>query len=344
LAAASRSITVIPEGEEAQALASLPLTLLEITEECAETLALWGIRTLGELAELPAVDLSARLGQSAHTARNLALGVHKHVFLPIETALLLQEFCEFETPVEQMDSLLFVGARMIDSLVVRAVTRAQALASFDLELHLEGGHAHRLAIRPALPSVDRKFLLKLMQLEIAAHPPFLAVVSLKLTAEAGQSSKVQLGLFAPQLPEPSRLDVTIARLKGIVGEDRVGSPVLEDTHCADSFHISSFTAANHPDERKYGKPCIALRRVRPPLIVRVVLSSDQPAIFHDGQQSYKVTASFGPWRSSGCWWALKSWDNDEWDVLVESNGGKALACLLVNDRHKHEWRLEAFYD
>jgi hypothetical protein len=68
-------------------------------------------------------------------------------------------------------------------------------------------------IRPALPSIDRKFLLKLLQLEIAAHPPQAAVLSFTLTAEGGQSSKVQLGLFAPQTPEPSRLDVTIARLK-----------------------------------------------------------------------------------------------------------------------------------
>jgi protein ImuB len=72
-------------------------------------------------------------------------------------------------------------------------------------------------IRPALPTVDRKFLLKLLQLEIAAHPPPAAVLSLTLSAEAGQSSKVQLGLFAPQTPEPSRLDVTIARLKAIAG-------------------------------------------------------------------------------------------------------------------------------
>ena len=62
LAAASRGITVIPAGEEAQALAGLPVALLEIPEDHAETLALWGIRTLGELAALPEVDLIARLG------------------------------------------------------------------------------------------------------------------------------------------------------------------------------------------------------------------------------------------------------------------------------------------
>ena len=113
-------------------------------------------------------------------------------------------------------------------------------------MELEGGRAHRLSIRPALPSMDRKFLLKLLQLEIAANPPPAAVVSLTLSAEAGQSSKVQLGLFAPQTPEPSRLDVTLARLKAIVGDDRVGSPVLEDTHRAGSFRMEGFRRRQNP--------------------------------------------------------------------------------------------------
>jgi protein ImuB len=343
LAAASRGITVIPAGEEANALAGLPIALLEIPHNHAETLAIWGIRTLAELAALPEVDLIARLGQNASTWLNLALGAHAHTFLPIEGAFSLREFCEFETPVAQMDSLLFVGARMIDGLVLRASTRAMSLATVAVDLALEGKRTHRLTLRPALPSIDRKFLLKLLQLEIAANPPPAAVLSLTLTAEAGQSSKVQLGLFAPQTPEPSRLDVTIARLKAIAGEDRVGSPVLEDTHRAGSFRMSVFHAQSPAEEDKKAPPRMALRRLRPPLPVRVALNAGQPALFHDGRQSYKVATSFGPWRSSGCWWSLDGWDTDEWDVLAESQGAP-VACLLVMDRGKNEWRLEAFYD
>jgi protein ImuB len=154
---------------------------------------------------------------------------------------------------------------------------------------------------------------------------------------------VQLGLFAPQTPEPSRLDVTIARLKAIAGEERVGSPVLEDTHRAGSFRMADFTAQNPIKEDKYDQPRMALRRLRPPLTVRVALNAGQPTVFHDGRQSYKVATSFGPWRSCGSWWSVDGWDSEEWDVLAESQGAP-LACLLVMDRGKHEWRLEAFYD
>ena len=44
---------VIPRGVEGIALAPLPVGVLGLSAEHAETFALWGIRTLGGLAELP---------------------------------------------------------------------------------------------------------------------------------------------------------------------------------------------------------------------------------------------------------------------------------------------------
>jgi protein ImuB len=211
-------------------------------------------------------------------------------------------------------------------------------------MELEGGQSHHLAIHPAIPSIDRKFLLKLLQLEIGAHPPLAAVASLTLTAEAGQSSKMQLGLFAPQTPEPSRLDVTLARLKAIVGEDRVGSPVLEDTHHPGSFRMEGFVVDTKPSASKAECPRMALRRVRPPHPIQVALHAMKPAAFRDGDSRFEIAAAYGPWRTSGCWWAKDGWDAEEWDVLAASRNGEAFGCLMVLDRLRNEWRLEAFYD
>ncbi|MGB7267582.1 MAG: DNA polymerase Y family protein [Terracidiphilus sp.] len=347
-AAGTHGIAVIPEGSEAEALAKLPIAALSLGEEHAATFALWGIGTLGELAALPEAELVARVGPHARRWRALARGAAEHAFEPIEPKFSLEEFCEFESPVEQIDSLLFVGARMIDCLVTRAAGRALALSSLTVQMGLEGGRTHCCAIRPAVPTVDRKFLLKLLQLEIGTHPPQAAVVALTLRAEAGQQSKVQLGLFAPQMPEPSRLDVTLARLRALVGDERVGSPVLEDTHRAGGFHMEDFAADGGSDEETETSERMALRRVRPPQPVRVMIRGTKPAVFRDEENSYEIAAAYGPWRTSGCWWALEScdgsWDCDEWDVLAATREGKSVVCLLTCDRVRNTWRLEAFYD
>ncbi|MGA3047391.1 MAG: DNA polymerase Y family protein [Terracidiphilus sp.] len=343
---ATRGITVIPPGHEANALSKLPLAVLDLPRDHAETLTIWGIRTLGELAALPESELVARLGPQAVVSRDLARGAQPHTFQPIEAEFTLREFCDFETPVEQINSLLFIGARMIDCLAARASAHALSLASLVVHMELTGGRIYRRPIHPALPSTDRKFLLKLLQLEIAAHPPQAAVLSLTLSAEAGQSSSVQLGLFAPQTPEPSRLDVTIARLKAIAGEDRVGSPVLEDTHRPGSFRMESFTVRtqSNPPTPELASPRMALRRMRPPVPVRVQLNALEPVAFRDRQQTFKVSAAYGPWKTSGCWWSTETWNTEEWDVLAETGTGAPVACVLVRNCTIDQWQLEAFYD
>jgi protein ImuB len=348
-AAATRGIAVIPPGQEALTLAKLPLAALGLDPEHAETFAIWGIQTLGELAALPEVDLITRLGPQAAQWRALALGTQPHTFQPIEPEFSLKEVCEFDTPIDQSESLHFVAARMIDCLVARAAASAFALASLDLHMELEGGQLHHLPIRPAIPATDRKFLLKLLQLEIAAHPPQAAVARLTLTAEPGHSSKVQLGLFAPQMPEPSRLDVTIARLKAIAGEDRVGSPVLEDTHRPCAFHLDTFAVSNSPNTSEPAQPHLALRRIRPPLPVRVELRDLKPVAFRDNQHRYQVSAAYGPWKTSGAWWSADGWNTEEWDILAETANGSQVACLLVRNHQPGKdnrglWQLEAYYD
>ncbi len=317
--------------------------MLNLAEDDFLTFAIWGIRTLGELAALPRVDLVSRIGERALHFHALACGVHEHTFQPIEPNFSLEEFCDFETPVDQADSLLFVASSMIDCLVARATARALSLASLAVRMALEGSRVHERIIRPALASSDRKFLLKLMQLDLAAYPPQAAVVSLTIAAQAGQPSKVQLGLFAPQTPEPSRLDITIARLKAIAGEDRVGSPVLEDTHRPGAFHIRGFAAGAEPASHDAPGPRMALRRIRPPMPIRVVLRELRPVAFRDRNRTFEVEATYGPWKTSGCWWSEQSWETEEWDVLALT-GGSQLSCLLLRDCQRDQWLLEALYD
>lgn len=340
-AAATNGISIIAEGEEAAALDPLPVDSLEMDAQSLEIWQIWGIRTLGELALLPESQLIARLGQAGKRWREIASGRLPHLFQPIEAQFTLREFCEFEHAVEQIDSVLFIGARMIDSLVTRAAGRALSLALLKVEMRLEGGRSHQLTLRPAVPSADRKFLLKLLQIELGSHPPPAAIIALTITAEAGHAGTVQLGLFLSQLPESSLLDVTLARLRALVGEDRVGSPVLEDSHARDAFHVEAFETGMRGAAIAGGKPRMALRRIRPPHPVRVRCADQKPVAFHDGQRGYAIAIAYGPWRASGCWWAVEEWDRDEWDVLIEQ---EQCAHLLVNDRRQNRWYLEAVYD
>jgi protein ImuB len=148
-------------------------------------------------------------------------------------------------------------------------------------------------------------------------------------------------------------------LKALVGDDRVGSPLLEDTHRQGSFRMENFAAAallptlapkngarmGHPSSTAEAmSPRMALRRVRPPSPIWIVQRAMKPAAFRNSEDSFEITAAYGPWRSSGCWWSGEGWDEEEWDVLAKKSDGTCVACLLVCDRSRNAWRLEAFYD
>ena len=92
-----------------RALSPLPLTVLDLPEKHSEIFSLWGIHTLGMLASLPEKELIARMGQEGKRLRHLARGELKHLlFQPVEPAFTLEEHMELDSPVELLDSLLFV--------------------------------------------------------------------------------------------------------------------------------------------------------------------------------------------------------------------------------------------
>jgi protein ImuB len=336
---------LIPPGEESVALASLPLAVLDLTEELAELFSLWGIHNLAMLATLPEKALIARIGQEGKRLRQLAKGEQQHLFQPVEPAFMLEERMELDAPVELLDSLLFAVAVMLDQLILRATARALALASVTITMIPDGGASLMRTVRSAVPSNEKQLWIKLLHLDLQAHPPQAAILTLVITAEPGHTSKVQLGLFSPQLPEPMRLDVTLARIRAIVGEDCVGRAVLRDTHQPEGFRLEQFTVSPGSDsEAPSIQTRAVMRLLRPAENVTVTLRAGQPAMFFFREKRYTVEQAYGPWQMSGDWWNPALWGREQWDLVARSVSGALLCCCLVRDQAQNCWQMEALYD
>jgi protein ImuB len=339
------SVRVVPTGEESTALAALPLTVLDLSEEQAETFSMWGIRTLGMLAALPEKELISRIGQSGKRLRQMARGEMPHLFQPAEPAFTLEERVELDSPIEILDTLMFVVNPMLEQLVLRATARVLALASVSVTLTLEGGTTHSRCVRPALPTNDRQLWIKLLHLDLEAHPPHAAIVTVTLRAEPGSTSKVQLGLFSPQMPEPARLDVTIARIRAIVGEQNVGCAVLRDTHEPDGFRMEPFrlpSGQSSPIKPSALHP--AMRKLRPPEPVFVRITSERPTAFFFRELRYAVEEAYGPWMTGGEWWSPSLWGCEQWDLAARSQDGGTLCCCLIRDLLRDQWQMAGLYD
>jgi protein ImuB len=216
-------------------------------------------------------------------------------------------------------------------------------------------------VRLPVPMLDAKVFLKLLQLNLKAHPPGAPIVKVRLAAEPARPRAVQAGLFLPPAPEPEKLELTRARIARMVGEEKVGSAELLDTHRPHSFRMQRFVPATPSEIRralqKDGKeeptnghlaaaPLTALRMFRPPLRATVMLHNRQPV--HVACPKHKevqgeIVWCAGPWHCSGDWWEQDGWSRDEWDIALPNNHTLAL-YRLVHDLLSERWFVEGTYD
>jgi len=200
-----------------------------------------------------------------------------------------------------------------------------------------------------VPMLDVKVFLKLLQLEMNAHPPQKPVVKVSLVAEPVQPRRSQTGLFVRRGPEPERLQLTLARIAAVVGEGNAGSAELLDTHRPDAFRMSGFVfdpehgaATAATTIRRSAQARTMLRRFRPPLPAMVTVRDNQPVYISFAGGGKKIIAHAGPWRASGDWWTANAWARDEWDVALDTES--LHLCRIFRDVQSNRWFVEGSYD
>ena len=332
-------VSIIPRGDEGKFLASLSVTLLHPSPDLLETLERWGIRTFHELASLPPLGIAERLGEEGLRLRELARGEAERKLRPLEDPLSFEDELELEYPVELLEPLAFLLARLINGLALRLATRGLSTNELRLRLRLENQGTHERTLRLPVPSLDTKAFLKLMQLDLEAHPPAAPVEHLWMSVHPVKPQAAQNGLFIPVAPEPVKLELTIARIQAIVGEGRVGTPQLLDTHRPDAFRLGRLgDARSSQAERQAAFTRLSLRLFRPPRTAQVALAAGQPSFVTAREIRGKVLEYAGPWRTSGDWWTTDPWHRDEWDIALSNGALYRLCCSLSG------WYVEGSYD
>jgi protein ImuB len=407
-------ITLIPEGREAEQLGDLAVDVLlesfssssssdgKEAARWVEIFDRWGIRKLRALAALPEVPVSERLGQQGIYLQKLARGAALRNLLVLEPRLIFDESVELEYPIVLLEPLAFLLNRMLEQVCARLRARALAVQELRLDLQLavtqpqpdDCASSTRTSTRTftraftrtlRLPTsmLDAKVFLKLLQLDLQAHPPGAPIVKIHLSADPARPRALQSGLFLPAFPEPEKLELTLARIAGVVGEGRVGSVELLDTHREGAFAVRHFAPTESaPTESKakykakqagYRKKemsmsenvsacpieeklednaqekmgaVIALRLFRPPLGANVSLLEAKPVRLrcHEREDiAGEIVWTAGPWRSCGDWSEQEGWSREEWDIAMPAETGLVL-YRLVQDKLSGNWFVEGMYD
>lgn len=359
--------TVIPQGQEAKFLETLPVHMLSLSEELCEVFERWGVKTCKALASLPVISLSECVGQEGVRVHAIASGNGVRSLVIVKPAHCFEEFFELEDAVEDLEPLSFLLGRLLDQLCARLAARSLAVRAIHLHFTLQPSFESAFdscseAIRKKelssdyvctlelpVPCRDAKLLLKLVRLRLQSTPPHAPVQKIHMLAEPSFPRVTQGGLFVPEVPDPEKLELTIARIAHVVGEGNVGSPQLLDSHRPDSFRMHRFSvvSAQPIDGDEKTETTIGFRAFRPPVLTKVNLRGGRPINVAFLGHSGDVVHASGPWRTSGDWWEEDPWQQDAWDVEVnfpyETPPSQGFYRICFDSRQK-KWFVLGVYD
>jgi protein ImuB len=324
----------------------------------------WGLHTLGQLAALNKAELRIRLGAQAVWLWERANGTATRPLKFVQPPETFAESFEFDHEIETAEPLLFILRRFLEQLSLRLSSIYLVARELTLTITFSGEQTDAGAARTASgtpvrlgprtyervfkipqPTNDIDLLFRMLQTHLENFKSEHPIVAVALSAEPIRpvSQPRMLSGFETALRNPRQLYETLARLSALLGNDRVGTPVLEETHRPDAFRMEPFSWHSEPEGRRTEEKKkmevrhrTALRRFRPPAATSIFISK------HRHLQSDKVHGQIidqsGPFLLSGNWWDEKSWARAEYDMQLE-NGELVRA-------HESDglWKLDGVYD
>src|SRR5947208_15440265 len=233
----------------------------ESTERILAILHKWGIRSLGELAPLDKEELRNRLGADAVRLWQRANGTATRLLKFVQPPESFDESFEFDHEIETAEPLLFMLRRFLEQLAVRL--SAIYLVAQELTLRISFSNSRQVRLgtdssdwrnEPARtdkqtyervfkipqPTNDVDLLFRMLQTHLEDFKSEHPIVAVALTAQPIRPASQQFGLFETTLRNPQQLYETLARLSALLGSDRVGGPIKEETQRPDSFRMEPF--------------------------------------------------------------------------------------------------------
>jgi protein ImuB len=338
----------------------------------------WGIHTLGQFAALDKEQLAARLGPEAVRMWERANGQSNRLLKLVQPPESFEESFEFENEIETGEPLLFMLRRFLEQLSLRL--SAIYLVAKELTLRISftnpprNGSAaadkqqYERVFKIPQPTNDAELLFRMLHTHLENFKSEHPITAVSLEAQPTKPPKQQFGLFETTLRNPHQLSETLARLIALLGADRVGTPVLEETHRPGAFRMEPFSstgfqpvgqagvrACNRNGRLAAASPSCcgqdarllhshdgcaplspALRRFRPAVSASGFSSEDRH--LQSKTISGKVIDQRGPYLISGNWWDETAWSRAEWDLQLENN---VLVCCHQSDGN---WEIDGIYD
>ncbi|HEX8769223.1 MAG TPA: DNA polymerase Y family protein, partial [Acidimicrobiales bacterium] len=222
---------VVPPGASAHFLAPLPVSALgPARADLVDLLHRLGVRTLGDLAALPAPAVLGRFGTEGIVAHRLARGTDEHPLVARTPPPDLTVVAELDPPLDQVEAVAFVAKSLAGDL--DQLLEAQGLVATRVGIEIETDHGeclvrfwrHEGGLTAAALAQRARWQLDGWLTRPDRPTAGFTIVRL-VPDEVGPAKGRQAGFWGGQRDGDERAVRALARVQGILGPQAVVTAV-----------------------------------------------------------------------------------------------------------------------
>ncbi len=325
----SASLPVLPTGQQAAALAPLPIEALRLSPETCRTLRRLGFKSIGTLLDKPRAPFAARFPAELLRRIDQALGRVDEPLVPIVAPPVYHTLRYLLESIVTQEAIVALASRLMHVLV-RVLTRDDVGArALRLSLYRVDGAVETIDIELTLPTRNVAHVARLIDLKLEALAAtedagfgFEAVGLAIIRAETIPARQNEL--IAPSHSSPAsgggsgwgqsgwghadhaeRCAVLIDTLRQRLGSHSVRRFEAIASHLPERAEAllpaTAEARVSWPEPEQKTRPLLLLPRAEPTEVTALV-PDGPPRRFRWRGVTYEITGSEGPERIGAEWW------------------------------------------
>jgi protein ImuB len=304
-------------ASESEILLSLPIEALRLDADAAALIRRFGLKTVGQLSQIPRSSFTARGGQHAMLRLDQALGRAREALTPRRPAPMVFSLRRFLEPISTADAVLEVTQTLCEDAAIKLELRGAGVLYAELVLFGVDGRDRIIAINVSRPVRDVKALMRLFREKLSITAENLnaefgfEAARLDIVRGASIEDEARELVSAEAAPASAeKIDEIVDILSSRLGAKHVLRPQLHEDHAPERAagwrsalakeRKAAGAAQTPPADNVMRRP---VRLYAPAQLIEVMASvPDGPPIrFRWRRVMREVVRAEGPERIAGDW-------------------------------------------
>jgi protein ImuB len=322
---------VLPSGQEAAALAPLPIAALRLAPETRATLRRLGFKTVGMLLDKPRAPFAARFPTELLRRVDQALGRIDEPLVPVVAPPVYHALRYLIEPIFTHDAIIAHAKRLMQTLLHVLSRDDVGARALRLCLYNVDGAVETIDIGLTLPTRNVSHVARLIELKLEALAAtcdagfgFEAIGLAVTCAEPMPARQTELTSVTDEGDRTERCASLIDALRQRLGPHSVRRFEPVASHLPERAEVLppiDGEAPAWPDPEQKPRPLLLLPHAEPAEDVTALVPDGPPRRFSWRGVTYDVTGAQGPERIGAEWWRHREPKPTRDYYLVEDAAG-----------------------